>query len=44
MSFRALVIGQSSKAKPAPKKAKKVEKPKVEEPKKVEKTEEKKEE
>jgi len=43
MSFRALVIGQSSKAKPAPKKAKKVEKPKVEEP-KVEKTEEKKEE
>ena len=43
MSFRALVIDQSSKAKPAPKKAKKVEKPKVEEP-KVEKTEEKKEE
>jgi len=38
MSFRALVIDQSSKAKPAPKKAKKVEKPKVE------KTEEKKEE
>ena len=42
MSFRALVIGQSSKAKPAPKKAKKVEKPKVEEP-KVEKTEKEKE-